>query len=70
MNGVPLDGLESLIGTEVQIWPSDTYQKRGILVQVLPYACVFKITYSEDKKFYVGDTLVVSWSANLAFESI
>lgn len=59
--------MKQFIGKEVQIYPSDTYSKFGIVESVDEFGVVIKITRSEQKKTYpVGKKVYFSHSKPLS----
>jgi hypothetical protein len=59
--------LNDLIGEEVQIYPGDTYQKWGDIIDINNNGVLFKITKSETSDYKVGSIRFISYSANLNF---
>ena len=58
------------MGKEVQIYPGDTYKKKGIVRDINNAGVVFEITASEQSQYTVGKLHFISWSANLCFKLV
>lgn len=67
-----IEKLEELVGKEVRIYPGDTYEKRGIILDITPFGILFRITYycSGGNAYTVGKEHFISYSKNLDFEVI
>jgi hypothetical protein len=60
--------IETFVGKEVNICPSDTRKKRGIILEISNVGIFFKITYAEFSSGYQnGDVCFVSFGSNLSF---
>ena len=57
--------MKQFIGKEVQIYPSDTYSKFGIVESVDEFGLVIKITESKTKDYPVGKKVYFSHSKPL-----
>tara|TARA_R110000796_G_scaffold181217_1_gene297726 strand:+ start:358 stop:558 length:201 start_codon:yes stop_codon:yes gene_type:complete len=63
--------LVDLIGKNVQIYPSDTYSKEGIIKEITDMGILFEITKgTEDGSFKAGKLHFISYSARLTFQEI
>ena len=61
---------DEFLGKEVQIYPGDTYKKRGIVRDINPAGVVFEITATEASNYTVGKLHFISWAANLTFRLV
>lgn len=60
--------LKELVGKKVQIYPSDSKYKSGIIEEITDNGVLFKITNGpEIDGWYVGALKFISYSANLSF---
>jgi len=59
--------LREMVGTEVQIYPGDSYSKQGIIKGVEEHGVLFKITKSADTSYKVGEVRFIAFSAKLTF---
>lgn len=61
--------LNDLIGKEVQIYPGDTHQKFGKIVEITDAGILFAITRSDinDSSFMEGTFHFIAFSAKLSF---
>lgn len=58
------------LGKEVQIYPGDTYKKKGIVRDINSAGVVFEITMTEANNYTVGKLHFISWAANLTFRLV
>lgn len=62
---------DEFLGKEVQIYPGDTYSKKGIVRDINNAGVVFEITEADKHTQYtVGKLHFISWSANLTFKRV
>jgi hypothetical protein len=64
--------LQSFVGKEVQIYPGDSYKKRGILLEISEQGFLFKITFysGDDKQYEVGKLHFISKNNLLSLKEI
>lgn len=61
---------DEFLNKEVQIYPGDSYKKKGIVRDINNAGVVFEITMSERSHYTVGKLYFISWSANLCFKLV
>lgn len=61
---------DEFLNKEVQIYPGDTYKKKGIVRDINNAGVVFEITMSESSQYTVGKLHFISWAANLCFKLV
>ena len=61
---------DEFLNKEVQIYPGDSYKKKGIVRDINNAGVVFEITMSERSNYTVGKLHFISWSANLTFKLV
>lgn len=59
--------MKQFLNKEVQIFPSDSRRKFGIVKEINEHGVVFQITQTEDNRQQKGDLWFVSYSLNLNF---
>jgi len=62
--------MNELIGKEVQIFPGDTREKFGKIVEITDGGILFKITRSGSPNYIVGKLRFIAYSAKLTFQII
>jgi succinate dehydrogenase flavin-adding protein (antitoxin of CptAB toxin-antitoxin module) len=65
--------MKEFIGKEVKIYPGDTYDKYGKILEITDQGVLFLITRSEEKSnrgYTVGKKRFISFSARLSFEEV
>lgn len=62
---------DEFLGKEVQIYPGDTYTKKGIVRDISDAGVVFEITQGDRSEGYiVGKLHFISWSGRLCFRLV
>ncbi len=62
--------LASFLGKEVQIYPRDSYAKRGVVEGVSDAGVIFRVTHSEASDFPVGKRVFIAFSNHLTFHEV
>lgn len=66
-----ITNVNDLIGKVVQIYPNDTYEKYGEIIEITNNGILFKITKAESNSGYeINSFCFISYSANLTFSYI
>ena len=65
-----INRIVDLVGKEVQIYPGDTYEKWGTIVEINNEGILFQITKADKgaSTYEVGSYRLISYSANLIFK--
>ena len=59
--------MNNFIGKEVEIFPSATLKKYGIIQEITPAGVVFIITRSCDARYNTKDLVFIAFSTDLIF---